>query len=678
MMQFSYQPALLLTGADDATAVTLPIDADFDVDFADSLARLESYNKHYYRPNSYLHKWWARRCGSTFRLILKGLVANEAQRDYYVPGGLQGKVVLDPMMGGGTTLHEAIRLGATVIGADIDPLPILQARATLSDMPLARLESAFAAFYTTLATRLEALFTTTCPTCVQTAPLRFVLYGCQRSCACGPSLFVDSLLLRQETDGTAVWLCRHCHNVYHQASDGPGCRCGGQPDAGKTAILEKSGGRGRCDRCRQLYTDDLDTPYFARYRPLAVSGDCPAHGFFLAPVTAVDLAHLDAANQARAALDWDPSEFAVGDGPKSLALRRRGIHSYLDLFSSRQLLYLQQAIALLPAYEPLIRLNLGLLVSTSLEFNSLLCGYKGAGRRRAGATRHTFSLHAYSFPYTALENNLLYPGTVSGSLQKLFHDRCRRARQWARRPRERRLRYGRAVQQLFMEGERDAGTEVTAAADLSGGQQFLLLQGSAAALDLPDDSVDFVVTDPPYFDSVQYSDLAIFFHVWLRRLLPDGPSWRVDLAQSAVEPQVNGNSQYTAVIANIFGECHRVLRKENGRLIFTFHHWNPKGWTAVTLALRQAGFVLVNRYVVHSENPLSVHIAGFARPLLHDAILVLAPLAAGVARAWTAPLAVDQSDSRQFCYDCATLLGWLLNSDLSPPMIEQSWQRYLG
>jgi hypothetical protein len=113
---------------------------------------------------------------------------------------------------------------------------------------------------------------------------------------------------------------------------------------------------------------------------------------------------------------------------------------------------------------------------------------------------------------------------------------------------------------------------------------------------------------------VQYSDLAIFFHVWLRRLLPDGPS----------------------------------------------------------------GFVLVNRYVVHSESPLSVHIAGFARPLLHDAILVLAPLAAGVARAWTAPLAVDQSGSRQFCYDCATLLGWLLNSDLSPPMIEQSWQRYLG
>ena len=38
------------------------------------------------------------------------------------------------MRGGGTTLHEAIRLGANVVGADIDPIPILQARASLSDM----------------------------------------------------------------------------------------------------------------------------------------------------------------------------------------------------------------------------------------------------------------------------------------------------------------------------------------------------------------------------------------------------------------------------------------------------------------------------------------------------------------------------------------------------------------
>ena len=69
-----------------------PIDSEFDIELADSLAKLESYNKHLYRPNSYLHKWWARRCGTTFRAILKSLVVDEAQRDFYAAGGLAGKI----------------------------------------------------------------------------------------------------------------------------------------------------------------------------------------------------------------------------------------------------------------------------------------------------------------------------------------------------------------------------------------------------------------------------------------------------------------------------------------------------------------------------------------------------------------------------------------------------------
>jgi hypothetical protein len=71
------------------THTTLPIDYDFNTDFADDLARLESYNKNLYRPNTYLHKWWARRCGTTFRAILKQLVDEDRGRDYYASGGLE-------------------------------------------------------------------------------------------------------------------------------------------------------------------------------------------------------------------------------------------------------------------------------------------------------------------------------------------------------------------------------------------------------------------------------------------------------------------------------------------------------------------------------------------------------------------------------------------------------------
>jgi hypothetical protein len=46
---------------------TVPIDSGFPEEAANRLAEIESFNKHLFRPNTYLHKWWARRSGTTFR-----------------------------------------------------------------------------------------------------------------------------------------------------------------------------------------------------------------------------------------------------------------------------------------------------------------------------------------------------------------------------------------------------------------------------------------------------------------------------------------------------------------------------------------------------------------------------------------------------------------------------------
>ena len=56
------------------TAVSLAIDEYFPESLTNELAKQEAFNKHLFRPNTYLHKWWARRCGSTFRAILKQFV----------------------------------------------------------------------------------------------------------------------------------------------------------------------------------------------------------------------------------------------------------------------------------------------------------------------------------------------------------------------------------------------------------------------------------------------------------------------------------------------------------------------------------------------------------------------------------------------------------------------------
>ena len=430
----------------------LPLDNFIDVDLADRLARLETYNKHYYRPNTYLHKWWARRCGTTFRFILKQLVTDPARQDYYSAGGLDGRIILDPMMGGGTTLHEALRLGANTIGVDLDPIPVLQARATLTGTPLPQLERAFSQFYAALRHDLAPYYLTTCPHCARETESWYVLYGARRRCACGVALVVDSLILRQETDGSVLCLCPYCRAV--TVGDKP-CMCG---ESGVKTVVER--GPDNCPHCAEPYVEELDRPFYSRYEPLVVSGHCLEHKFFMRPPDALALQGLALADKARAGLPFERAAFAIDYGRKSVQLLNRGVDNYLDLFSSRQLLYLDRAIAFLAGAEPQARLNLGLLVSTSLEFNSMLCGYKGKHKRRPGAIRHTFAHHAYSLPSTALENNPLYHRRASGTLQKLFHARIRRARQWAAAPRERDLAQDKATF-VQIAGEVDAGTEVT-------------------------------------------------------------------------------------------------------------------------------------------------------------------------------------------------------------------------
>ena len=92
------------------------------------LAQDETGKRQYYRPVYSLHKWWARRPGALFRAII--LLATEQTNklftttngsvspysEYFNDHNLENVIILDPFMGGGTTLVEANRLGAKVIG----------------------------------------------------------------------------------------------------------------------------------------------------------------------------------------------------------------------------------------------------------------------------------------------------------------------------------------------------------------------------------------------------------------------------------------------------------------------------------------------------------------------------------------------------------------------------------
>src|SRR5450755_2461196 len=42
---------------------------------------------------------------------------------------------------------------------------------------------------------------------------------------------------------------------------------------------------------------------------------------------------------------------------------------------------------------------------------------------------------------------------------------------------------------------------------------------NASAISHQSDGFDAIITDPPYYDAISYSDLMDFFYVWLRRIL---------------------------------------------------------------------------------------------------------------------------------------------------------------
>ena len=642
------------------------IDYDFPEEFVETLSRQEVFNKHLFRPNTYLHKWWARRCGSTFRTILKQFAPDAGRSDYYAPGGLEGKTVLDPMMGGGTTLHEAIRLGANVIGADIDPIPIIQARASLTQAELTDLRDAFKGFYSDLYGRLGPYFQTECPTCAAATDIQYSLHGVRKRCACRNVVQIDQYDLRHE-DERIISIDPYSWEISDRHND-EGCV------DGAPSLITK--GDKRCPACGVRYGELLELPFYARYAPVAIFGVCEQHGNFFRSPGATDLARIQQADEQRSRLDFGPlSGFAVKDGPKSGDLLRHNVRSYLDVFSSRQLLYLHCAIQQLRDYAGIDQLTLGTLVSTSLEFNSMLCGYKGWYKRRPGAIRHVFALHAYSFQYTALENNPVNPRKSSGNLQQLFHDRIERGRKWAAMPVERRIDQNGKRELVKIPGEADEGVEVFDQADLSDGQRrFWLIQGDSQSLPVASQSIDMVVTDPPYYDNVQYGNLAAFFRVWLARLLPDEAEWNYDETRTAVVANATDHAgNFASALTGIFTECRRVLKPDIGRMVFTFHHWDSGAWAELTIALKTAGFRLQNAYVVYSEHPISVHIRNL-KSIRHDSVLVLAPVEEGSTAHWPPPADIDTGDSETFCRQCGATLGWLLNSALSPPEIRAVWQ----
>ena len=142
---------------------------------------------------------------------------------------------------------------------------------------------------------------------------------------------------------------------------------------------------------------------------------------------------------------------------------------------------------------------------------------------------------------------------------------------------------------------------------------------SATALPQRDASVDVVITDPPYYDMIEYADASDLFHVWLKRILfdiqpdlfgpdaqqPDGLQDKNDeiIVRRVHEPNRvrHDTTFYEAMLAKSFVEARRVL-KPDGHLVVMFGHSDPDAWRRLLGALQTAGFVVTSAWPSRTES----------------------------------------------------------------------------
>ena len=147
--------------------------------------------------------------------------------------------------------------------------------------------------------------------------------------------------------------------------------------------------------------------------------------------------------------------------------------------------------------------------------------------------------------------------------------------------------------------------------------------GSSHKTELPDESIDLVITDPPFFDNVHYSELADFFYAWQtlhpRGFIKNGPTTR-----QKTEVQDTDADNFAAKLGAVFKECRRVLRRD-GLLIFTYHHSRPEGWTSLVEAVFGAGFSVINAHPVKAEMSVAAPKSQAKEPIQLDIVLVCRP-----------------------------------------------------
>ena len=295
------------------------------------------------------------------------------------------------------------------------------------------------------------------------------------------------------------------------------------------------------------------------------------------------------------------------DNPQYMMAYRYGLTTWDKYFNPRQLLTLVTYVEVINEAKEKIRKELGeekvkaistylsLVLDRCADMNSRLAGWYGdRPLTRTATATHALNL-MWNYPET--EPQRLWQYCVDNSSAK-YKNLCE-------------LLGTKINSSSFQELENH--TEKT----------FQIDSASADSLfHLEDQSIDAIVTDPPYYDTIPYSELSDFFYVWQRRILGDifPELFLQELTDKdreavanlgrfrdmGISPKELAYQDYEAKMQSAFCEYYRVL-KDNGVMTVQFNHKDSGAWDVLAQSLIVAGFEITASWAVSTENPQNLH-----------------------------------------------------------------------
>jgi putative DNA methylase len=597
------------------------------------VAELESWRKEINRPLSHIHKWWAQRLGTVFRAILLGTFAPAGSNIldlFYARARVPEGTVFDPFMGSGTTIIEALKLGARAVGRDINPVAFFQVRNAIAKHDREAVLTMFEALRRDVAPILRRYYQADLGNGRSAEVLYYFWVNtvpCP-SCASAVDLFASYIFARNAYPARvpeAQAICPNCGEVNATRYDAQNVTCRGCHVSFDPQQGPARGQKARCRCCDHEFTIAKE---------VRASGKPPARRLYAKLVLLPDgsKAYLRATPrdealyaQAEKDLAARPNAYpvvAISPGQNTNQALAYNYRHWHEMFNARQLLTLSilgERIGQIK--DPAMRDLFTCLMSGTLEFNNMFASYKGEG---TGAVRHMFSHHILKPERVPLEANLWGTTRSSGSFSTLFESRVMRALNYAENPFELRVveKNGKATgDKIFGLSEPVGHTIAVEHAAFAAGEKVYLSCGDSSQTDIAAGSVDAVISDPPFFDNVHYSELADFFHVWQRHVLGMAGPLKAITTRAAGEVQNADGDTFTTRLSAVWAECYRVL-KTDGLLVFTYHHSRPEGWSSVLKSLMDAGFAIVAAHPIKAEMSVATPKHQAKEPIDLDIILV--------------------------------------------------------